>query len=202
MYTVLHVVLGGVVGHPYLTFFIGMLGLGDVVFVPAIYLSAHGTLVTWNILGLALLAGMLSDGFWYFLGYTLPAEKILSWGFVKKREYIRHKISDLVGTHAELMIVVSKFTYGTRTLMQLVAGARKIKLAVYLKANLLGHLLWFGSATIIAHVVQLGVGDLRDTLIGTSIAFAVFVCVVIAIQFVVSRFLKQKYHLQSESETE
>jgi membrane protein DedA with SNARE-associated domain len=186
-----------VLQYPYLAFFIGMLVLGDVVFVPAIYLSAHGSLSVWSVLGLAFLAGMISDAWWYVLGRTIPMRRISSWKFVEKREHIRAKISDLVDTHAQLMIVVSKFTYGTRTLMQLVAGAKHISILRYASANAFGHILWFGAATAIAHIVRASLGSFRETLVGTSIAFALFVVVFLVGQIALSRFFKRKYHLEN-----
>jgi membrane protein DedA with SNARE-associated domain len=128
--------------YPFL--FAGMFFFGEAIFVPAVFLSFEGQIHIAGVIIVSILANIIADFVWYFLGDTVPFEKILTWKQVKGREKTVDRISGLIETYGFKILFVSKFIYGTRILVQIICGMKRLNLWKYLLINAAGTTLYLG----------------------------------------------------------
>lgn len=122
----------------YLVVFIGLLLGGETILLPAIYFGITGEISLPLVVLISVLATAISDSFWYYFGRTTPAEKISSVKFLAKYSQKIIKFSEMFREHSLWMLYLSKFVYGTRTVMQILCGMHTIKFVKYFFVNTLG----------------------------------------------------------------
>lgn len=126
------------VEYRYLFLFFGMVIFGETVFFPAAYLVYSGTLEFWPVLIVSLFATLVADNVWYFIGRIVPREKLLKLRVVEKRGEMLEKSSAWFDKYGLRILFYSKFLYGTRVIVQIVCGMRRLSFLPYLLVNTLG----------------------------------------------------------------
>lgn len=188
----LHPVWDLLAGQPYAFLFIGLLIAGELVLLPAIYLSVSGRLHPGAVFAIAVLAMAASDLFWYFLGSRLPRERLerLGGGRIGRavagmeRLFLRRGPQILVG---------SKFVYGSRTAVQVLSGVHRVGLRTYVLANSAGVLLLVATLFAIGYTVRGTVGRMGELVDRLGIAFLVFIALAVLVNLLVSRMLRTRW---------
>jgi membrane protein DedA with SNARE-associated domain len=188
----LHPVRDLLVGHPYAFIFIGLLIAGELVLLPAIYLSVTGRLHPGYVFAIAVLATATSDLFWYFLGRRLPREHLERIGSGRigramagmERLFLRRGPQILVG---------SKFVYGSRTAVQVLSGVHRVGLRTYALANSAGVLLLVAALFAIGYTVRGTVGRMGELVDRLGIAFLAFIVLAVLVNLLASRMLRQRW---------
>ena len=130
----------------YFVLFLGLLFGGETVFVPALYWALIGKLALVPLLITATAATILSDGAWFMVGRFLPAERIARIEFLgRKWPQLFFSTSKLFREHGVAAIVISKYVYGARIAVQMLAGLNRLGFKRYLTVNTASVLLWLGS---------------------------------------------------------
>jgi membrane protein DedA with SNARE-associated domain len=140
--------------HTYFFLFIGMLMGGEAFLLPAIFLAIKGTVNFYLVLLFSILATLISDTAWYIIGRFFPLERILLWKiFLKKRE-LSDKIFLGLQKHGLKILFISKFVYGTRTLVQVLSGTIRTPFFKYSIVNLSGILSYLFTISFITFLIK------------------------------------------------
>jgi membrane protein DedA with SNARE-associated domain len=123
--------------HPYLFLFFGLLIGGESILVPALYLAVASKLSVVCVIGLALVATVISDTVWYFIGYYLTHQRVARI-LGPKRELVLERFSKFFSGRKYLIVYLSKFIYGTRIIAQVLAGVYRINFWRYQLVNIAG----------------------------------------------------------------
>jgi membrane protein DedA with SNARE-associated domain len=178
--------------HPYIALFAGMLIAGEVVLLPAIFLATTGRLDMAVVVGIAMIATLISDAFWYGLGRRFPVKVI---GRLSERlsGKVLNGVEQTFNAGGGRILFMSKFVYGTRTLVQVLAGVHKMPLRSYLPINMAGVL----AATLVVIALSwLVVGTsyrIDELMQHMEVAFLLFVMVTLSGFFLFSRMMKRRW---------
>lgn len=188
----IHTLLGALSAYPYLSLFIGMLFLGEMVLLPAIYLATTGRLDLVAVVILAVLATLISDCLWYALGRSFPNRTL-------KRVSGRVSVGLLTGLEqafnkrAGKVLFLSKFVYGTRTLVQVLAGMHGMSFRSYLLVNTAGVLAVTGALVLMAYLVIGTTYRLKEVVEHMEIAFLLFVLFSVAGYTLLGRKMRRQW---------
>lgn len=168
--------VGSLSAHPYLFMFVGMLFVGELVLLPAIYLAVSGRLSLATVIGIAVAATVLSDLVWYYAGRKFPASALqrLPGRGTNKLVNGLDRLFDRRGAH---VVFLSKFVYGTRVAAQILAGVHDVPFRTYLVANTLGVTALTLALSGIAWAVAGTARRYGDIVHSAEVAFAVFVLI-------------------------
>jgi membrane protein DedA with SNARE-associated domain len=180
--------------YKYSLLFVGMFLLGETVLLPALYLTQEGHLNLFMVIVVSALATIVSDFVWYVVAYKAPLHKVGTWHRVKKHQALFEKLSALFDAHAYRVLFVSKFVYGTRILVQLLCGMKKMPFVNYLIINTLGTLLYIALLYCVAYFVG---GLIAPHVIGgIKAAIIIFIILVVLVNLFI-RYLAEKIWFQS-----
>lgn len=129
--------MGVLSAHPYLSIFVGMLFAGELVLLPAIYLSVTGRLEISLVILIAIATTLLKDFGFYYAGRKFPATALQRIPGHKTSKLVRG-LDRLFKQRGPEVLFLSKFVYGTRMVAQILAGVHDMPVRVYLVANTLG----------------------------------------------------------------
>lgn len=125
-----------IASYPYAIVFVGLLLGGETVLLPALYFVVVGELNGWYVMGIMVIATIISDIFWYAIGRgAVPI-------FIRqkvKEDRLRQvdRFSSVVVGKELFILFYSKFIYGTRIAAQVFCGAREVSFYPYLAVNTL-----------------------------------------------------------------
>lgn len=128
----------------YLILFLGLFIGGESILIPAIYLTLIDRLSIAPVAGLAILGALLSDTAWYLIGRYLSNTRLATRRFNRTHDVIVHGMKQAFRRHGALIVIGSKFLYGSRTIVQILAGAEELPYPKFITANLVGVSLWIG----------------------------------------------------------
>lgn len=178
--------------YPLLFIFFGMLFAGEVVLLPAVFLAVTGRLDLAAVLSVAILATVLSDLAWYGLGRLFPAaalERIPG----RQSNRVVCGMERLFSRKGAQILFLSKFVYGTRTMVQVLAGVHDMAFRTYMVVNFLGVIALLSALVAIAYSVVGSTRQLGDFVADLEIAFFLFVVIAVSANFMVSRVLRKKW---------
>ena len=178
--------------HPYLFIAIGMIVAGELVLLPAIYLAATGRLDLGAVIALALAATLVADLAWYYAGRKFPASA-LSRIPGRRSAQVVSGLERLFARKGAHLLVLSKFVYGTRVAIQVLAGVHKMPFRTYLVANSLGVLAVTGTLVLIAYSVIGTARRLDEVMQDVELAFLLFVAVVLLGYYFVGRRMRRQW---------
>ncbi|HEY1037301.1 MAG TPA: VTT domain-containing protein [Candidatus Paceibacterota bacterium] len=169
--------------------FIGMFLLGETVLLPAIYYSLEGNIRISEVVVISVAATLVSDMAWYYLARFMPLRKIKSWKRVKEHESTFANLSRLFDLYGLRILFFSKFVYGTRILVQVICGIKRVDVLKYLAVNIAGATAYVLFLYAIAVTVSSAVSSY--ILSGVKVSLIAFVVFVIAINLC-TKYLVQK----------
>ena len=173
--------------HPYVFIFIGMFFFGETVFFPALYLAFRGTLEVPAVIMLMIAATILADSVWYLIGRFLPRERAM--GMMRPRaRHVAEKLTGFFSTHRLKTLYLSKFVYGTRTVVQVLSGMYKTPFVPYMIVNVLGIISLAAVILTLAYLTNSTLEALTGAVHTLEIGFLVFL-VILASVFI---FIHQK----------
>ncbi len=176
--------------HPYVFIFIGMFFLGESVFFPALYLAFRGTLHVATVIELMVAAAMLSDLVWYTIGRAMPRTTTIRLMGGRAAGIMEH-IASFFMTHRLKTLFLSKFVYGTRTVVQVLSGMYKTPFVPYMIVNILGIISLAAAILTLAYITNSTLAALTTTVhsleIGFLVLIAILACVFIFIRHAILR---------------
>lgn len=183
--------------HPYAFLFIGMILGGETFLLPAVYLASRGLMDFPLLMLVAVAATISSDTVWYIIGRTFPLSKILSWKrFMKKREAYT-KIFEGFQLHSQKLLFISKFVYGSRTIVQILAGSIKMPFLRYSAVNLAGIMSYLISIFLLALFARESLASFNDLSYNIYISIGVFIILIIIFHLCLKKWLSKKFSASS-----
>ncbi|WP_416139578.1 DedA family protein [Halomonas sp. HK25] len=178
--------------YPYLALFIGLLLLGEVVLLPAIYMAVTGRIDLATVVILAVSATLISDCLWYALGRLFPSATLKRKSGHVSGEFLTG-LELAFNARARKVLFLSKFVYGTRTLVQILAGIHGMPFRIYSLVNTAGVLAVTASLVLVAYAVIGSTYRLNEIVEHMEIAFLVFVIIAVAGYFLLGMKVKQQW---------
>lgn len=188
----LHPILDVLSSHPYIALFLGMLVAGEVVLIPAIFLATTGRIDLPAVVGISMLATLISDAIWYGLGRALPQPVIrrLSRRF---SDQAFRGIGQTFKAGGGRILFMSKFVYGTRTLVQVLAGVNRMPLSTYLPINMAGVLAVIAVLILLSWTVVGTTYRIEQVMQHMEVAFLLFVVITVSGFLLFSRVMKKRW---------
>jgi membrane protein DedA with SNARE-associated domain len=186
-----------VANHAHLFLFLGMLVGGETFLLPAIYLAIQGTLRFSDVLLLALLATVVSDVIWYTAGRFVPLEKIFSFGIFQKKREAFNKIIGVFKKHSQKLLYISKFVYGTRTIIQISSGVIRIPFLRYTTINLAGVISYLLVITLLAILTKESLVSLEEVVYYEYVSIAIFIVIIAVIHIWLKKWLGKNFTVPS-----
>jgi membrane protein DedA with SNARE-associated domain len=164
--------------HPYAILFVGMFFAGESVLLPALYFSLKGELDLSYVIAIAITATVAADFAWYFVGSHMKnrfARKVVS----ARLERSLEKLDLVFQKRGAMVLFMSKFVYGTRTAVQVLAGIHQMRLRKYAAVNFLGVGSLVAFVTLLFYSVGITIESIAEIKHTLEIAFLAIVIILI-----------------------
>ncbi|MDO8908987.1 MAG: DedA family protein [Pseudohongiella sp.] len=188
----LHPVVGALSAYPYIALFMGMLVAGEVVLLPAIFLATAGRLDLPFVICVSVIATLISDLLWYCLGRLFPAATVSRLSGRIGENYL-DGVQQAFSRGGKRILFMSKFVYGTRTIVQVLAGVHGMVWTSYILVNTAGVLAVTAVLTALSYLVMSTAYRLDDVVQNMEMAFLMFAVITVAGFFLFSRKMKQRW---------
>lgn len=165
--------------------FFGMFFAGETVLFPSIYLAIIG-FISWQMLiVIAVVANVSSDFMWYSIGRWLKSrykgKKIYEVKFLNFTTKAFKKASEMFEKHGPKMLIGSKFIYGTRSAVQIVAGYKHMSLKTYFKFNSAAILVWLTILVTLGALLSIGFLSFGRSIKQVELILGVFFVIIVPI---------------------
>src|SRR4051812_9796330 len=121
--------------YKYTVLFIGLFLNGDTALLAGIYFSLIHQASLGYIVILALVAALLGDAIWYFVGMFITYDRIKQLPYVRNRHDKIDVLEKFLDKHALKALFYSKFVYGTRMPVQILCGTHRVNVWKYFAVN-------------------------------------------------------------------
>lgn len=182
--------------HPYLFIFLGMLVGGETFLLPAVYLASKGTLSYSLVFLFASASTLVSDTAWYVIGRVFPLEKILSWKKFAQSDK-PEKILLVFRGHSRKVLFISKFVYGTRTIVQVLSGSIRMPYLRYSAVNLAGIASYLLVISVLAFFTRAGLDSFREIPYNEYVYVIIFIIVIVVAHICLKKWLGKKLTVPS-----
>ena len=170
--------------HGYMVLFVGVFTQQMGLPIPAfLFLLAAGFLVSLGALsfgaafGIAVMAALAGDIFWYLLGrYRGKSILSLLCRISFSPDSCVHQTTNLFSRHGAKLLLVAKFIPGLNTVAPPLAGVSRMNLFRFLLFDVLGSSLWIGSFGGLAYLF----GDEIEKVATYSLKLGIFLGVIVA----------------------
>lgn len=176
----------------YPALFVGLILLGGFVLLPAMYLALMGSINLLFLFFATVIAGMVSDSFWYAIGLSSKKEKLYSLPFIRKRVEEAKRFSSFYQKHGVRLVFLTKFVYGTRVASHVLAGMHKINLFKFILATGAGTSLWFWIFYFLVKALDLGITSAKATAFRIQILFLVTITILVLFNWITGKYLRKK----------
>lgn len=178
-------------GHSEILSFLSPILAGDSGVILLAFLAAGGAFPIFTVFIFAFLGMITADSLWFFIPKTKLYQKIVSSKKIyPKYEKIEERLEKFSYGKDMLVLMLSKIIIGTRIIVIIFIGAKKMKYKRFLSLILLPNLIW---TAILVSVGFLTVSSYKTTLsLFSNIQLAIFVAVLFILLFFYSlkRFTK------------
>jgi membrane protein DedA with SNARE-associated domain len=179
-------------GVLYPAIFLGIIFLGGLVLIPAMYLSITGSISLTFLLLINIIAAATADSFWYAVGKVAKKEKLYTYRFIKKRITEAERFSAFFTKHGVLLVFLTKFIYGTRIASHVLAGMHKIRFYKFLGATAAGTGVWFGIFYLLLRSIDTGLSAVKEAATRVQLLFLAVLAVLVFINWFTGSYIRQK----------
>lgn len=162
--------------HPYVFIFIGLFFFGETVFFPALYVAFRGVLPVSAVIELMVAAAVLSDLVWYVIGRSVQRTTIVRFMGGRAARVMEQISAFFIGNRLKTLYL-SKFAYGTRTVVQVLSGMYRTPFVKYMVVNILGIVSLAAAILILAYVTNSTLNALTETVHALEIGFLVLILI-------------------------
>ena len=173
----------------YALVFLGVVLEGDAVVFGAMFLARQGYFDLESIITVIFIAGLLSNGVWYWIGLRLSVVSV----------WIAHWMNRLGGSLDDHLrkrllrtIFISKFAYGLHHLVLMRAGALKISFAAYFKDTAIATVVWLFAIGSLGYLSSGSFHFIKRSLHVVEVVMLLAVMVFLCGERLVSKFLRKK----------
>ena len=160
--------------------------------MPAIYLTQLGVVNLWVLFSITIASGLVSDSFWYFIGYKGKEERLYALPFVQSKIKEAEKFSAFFKKYGAVLVYFTKFIYGTRIASHILAGANKISYYKFIVATALGTATWFGIFYFLIRSIDVGIENAKATAFRIEILFLAIVVIMLLLNWFTGTYIRKR----------
>jgi membrane protein DedA with SNARE-associated domain len=160
---VLSLVISLLQQYTYTFLFIGIFIAGEIVLVPAAYLTVVDVLSPIGVLATVALVSIIADSMWYWIGRTVGWERLCRLPLLCKQRDRLECMTPLFRFHGAKTVFLSHFIFGTRNIVQVLCGMHHTPFMSYMSASFAGSLVWAGILLSVVQVVEVSLAQFMDT---------------------------------------
>lgn len=160
--------------YSYFFLFLALILAGESVLLPALYLVFDGKLALWPVVFAQVLASLISDAFWYTVGYLLTHRRVARI-LGHRRERVLEQLNQFFAAKKYFILFFSKFIYGTRIVVQVLCGVYRVNSIRYVFVNTLGIITHTALLTFLTYLSHRAVLSIE----GFSTRFVVVMAILI-----------------------
>lgn len=175
----------------YLTAFLGIIILGDIVLIPTVYLGVTGALNLPFVIAIAVFANLVCDMLCYSLGYHLGAVRISTLPVIGKNIAMWEKISTVFKAHVVRIVFLSQFVHGTRVPVQILCGAYRMRYLTYMLASLGGAFAWSCTLALCIYLASASLGSMESNAHSLRLGIGLALIFGFALQFIIAKLIRR-----------
>lgn len=179
-------------GALYPGIFVGIIFLGGLILLPAMYLSTTGTVSLGILFLITLLASLCADSFWYVVGALAQKEKLYALPFLRKRIEGAKAFSAYFEKRGVFLVFIAKFVYGARLASHILAGMHRLPFFKFVGAVLSGTAVWFGIFYVLLHMVDIGVSGAKSAATRIELGLLILVLILGGLNWFTGTFIRKK----------
>lgn len=127
--------------HQILIIFLGSFFFGESIIISLALLSADGLISLPFLFIFGFLGTIISDSMWFYIG-KYGAKKNYLKQKIKKHKKLITSINKITGKKPFVILLFSKFMYGTRIFFMMYLAVRKLAYSTFLLFNTIGTTIW------------------------------------------------------------
>ncbi|MFA5029212.1 MAG: VTT domain-containing protein [Patescibacteria group bacterium] len=186
-------IMEGLRHYGYFILFFGAFFAGETFILAAAFLASWKYFnLQWVIL-VSLLAVLLSDSLWYFIGlkFSQPISRFRRFFSPVRYEKRIAAFKNGFNKHYREFLILGKFVYGARILTLLAAGHQKINYKKFLYYNFIGNIIWLFAVIIVGCLMGLAWDYLDRFNHYWRYLILVGLALLLAVRFVFSKIIKK-----------
>ncbi len=172
----------------YIIVFFGMVIEGDIILFTVAFLSRTGTLNPWHMFFIALGGLLFGDLVWYWLGEVLHANSRLYRWVMRLAEPFDQQLA----VRPARTLIISKLVYGLGHIMMMRCGSIRMDFRKFLASDIPATLLWFLVVAGLGYLSGSYFEQVKRYFKFTEIALLTGIILLLAIQAVITYFVKKK----------
>lgn len=172
--------------------FIGMIFAGESILIPSLALALAGKLNISYVISLALFATLFADFLWYIVGIHIHntfSQRIIGSKVHKQIE----RISGVFSNKEATVLFLSKFVYGTRIAVQILAGIKHMKIGKYIIVNLSGTATVIVLISFLVYFIDTTVIGIENLLYKLGIVLLVTIIITILGHIIFGKYIQKKW---------
>lgn len=173
--------------------FAGAFFAGETFILPGIYFVLHGTISFSGFFATVMAATLLSDSAWYALGRYFSPRRLSKWPLIRDQRNRLDKITAAFHKNGLIILVISKFIYGTRILTQIASGSAKIPFQIFISVDAIASAAWLSLITFSGYAAGKALAWSDFPLAEEAAAVASVLIILIIYRWISRIILKQKF---------
>lgn len=122
----------------YVLFFFGIFLEGELILLSAVIAAHQGLMNIWLVIGIAFIATITSDVFYYNLGKHSAEKWLAKSKFAQNYLVVKNRLIQ----HRTKMLLTYRFLYGMRMVTPFVLGTQQVSLFTFLKYSIISTVIW------------------------------------------------------------
>ncbi len=178
---------------PLLAFLAPIIGGGELGVIAVAFLFVKN-LTGFLIITISSCVGMVTmDSIWFFIARSKLFIKFKEWKKISKQYKSLESNIEKVSHGKDLLIIsIAKLLVGTRILLVLYMGGRKISFARYLAYNSIVNLLWAGILVSLGWLTAQGFNSIISIFENLQLAIT-FIIIVLVFLYIVQKWIRQRF---------
>lgn len=166
----------------YWILFLALLVGGETVLMPALYLAMTNRIELVPLFVLSLVATALADTTLYVVGRFLPWGRVESSRLVRRRFAVFKVALDSFIRNRLRYLFLSRFVYGTRSVVQVLCGATRLPVVRYAAVNLAGAAVWLSLLTGLVVAMDMSLAWFQVEWFRVQLSFGVLLVLLLLFQ--------------------
>lgn len=175
----------------YWLLFVGLLIAGESVLLTGIYFALNGELDFKALIVLAFLATWLSDSTLYLIGRVVPWQKLESSRIFRRKISACDSMVSGFSSRRLQWLFLSRFVYGTRSVVQILCGGTRLPYGSYLIVNLLGVTTWLALIMGFAYFAREGMKALEVKVFQAQLVVGLLIILFLLLQLWIRTYIKR-----------
>ncbi len=170
---------------------------GETVILLLSFFAGQGYFSPWIVFFFGLIAMIGADSLWFSLAHSKFANKLKERGNIGRRyKQIEAGIERITRKKDVLIIFIAKLLIGTRILLMLYMGGRKISLMKFVLYDAIPSIVWMGVLVFVGLTASKGyyfiIGYFKNIQLALSIIILIGLCIFLIFKYITNKVIKTR----------